>query len=222
MENKEIWKKVEGYDGRYWISNLGRVKSYANKAPIILKSTINKHGYEKLELSSNGITKSVLTHRLVACAFIPNPNNKPTVNHKNGIKNDNRLVNLEWATYEEQYRHSDNLGLRNIKGSGHYKSTLEEKDVLEIRNRLAKGETQLSISKIFNVSRSTIRNIKLGYTWSYLNSDHNFDIKTRSKKLSDSQIESIKSRLLNGENYKVLCNDYGVSKDTIYNIKRDI
>lgn len=94
---KEIWKDVVGYEGLYQVSNLGRVKSlekyvknyskFSKRPQIILKSQIIKKGYLRLSLSKENTTKHFLVHRLVAQAFIPNPNNKPQVNHKNRYKN---------------------------------------------------------------------------------------------------------------------------------------
>lgn len=82
-----------------------------------LKPGIDSYGYLKVTLTNNGVRKSYFVHRLVALAFLPNPENKPTVNHKNGIKTDNRVNNLEWATNKEQKIHAikNNLCNRNIE-----------------------------------------------------------------------------------------------------------
>ena len=117
MENqKEVWKDVIGYEGLYQISNLGRIKSLKRtvkksngstkfvREKIIKKKT--NYGYENVALSKNGIVSTKKVHRIIAEVFIPNPENKKTINHKNGIRNDNRIENIEWSTYSENNFHA--------------------------------------------------------------------------------------------------------------------
>ena len=101
---KEIWKDKKDYEGHYQVSNFGRVKSIKFGKEIILKQKI-KDGYYYVGLSKNGIQKMYLVHRLVAEAFLPNPDNLPQVNHKDENKLNNVVSNLEWcsAQYNNTY-----------------------------------------------------------------------------------------------------------------------
>ena len=114
-------------------------------------------------------------HQLVAQAFLDNPENKPIVNHLNGIKTDNNVNNLEWATYSENLSHAYNAGLRTsvsleAVGEKNYKRKLKPEQVIEIKRLLAEGNlTHKEIATKFNVARSTITEIKSGRRWKYLN-----------------------------------------------------
>lgn len=124
----EIWKRVKGYEDCYEVSNLGNVRSVTRKVERtnpaggksfyiykskMLKSCITNKGYLRLGLYLNDVKNNHQIHRLVASAFVDNPDNKEQVNHINAIKTDNRAENLEWVNNYENFRHSVKLGLQD-------------------------------------------------------------------------------------------------------------
>lgn len=170
----EVWKKIQGFE-KYEISSLGRIKvnlkfrKYRNYQSKVLNPSLDKDGYFRTSLvSDDGITKNKIIHRLVAEAFIPNPENKPCVNHKNGIKTDNRIENLEWCTVKENNIHAIKLGLSGqVPGEKHHMSKLKEKEVLEIiinKNNL----TQEQLGLEYNISQTQISRIINKKRWSHI------------------------------------------------------
>ena len=112
----EIWKDIQNYEGSYQVSNYGRVKSLSRvdsrgnkRNEKILKGRKNRQGYYDVALCKNGKQKFCRINRLVAQAFIPNPENKPFVDHINAIKTDNRVENLRWCTYTENAKFKEEL-----------------------------------------------------------------------------------------------------------------
>lgn len=123
----EEWKGIKGYEDLYEVSNLGRVRklrfvnNYANKEKVFLVTPKpNGTGYLKVFLWRDGKSKQVLVHRLVAEAFISNPNDKQFVNHLDGVKTNNAASNLEWCTRSENMKHAFATGLASSPCKGRY------------------------------------------------------------------------------------------------------
>jgi len=174
----EIWKDIKDYEGYYQISNLGRVKSlyriikHEAKGEIIILQKILKvwfsSGYFRITLWKNNKRKTKTIHRLIALNFIPNPENKKEINHKNGIKTDNRIENLEWCTHKENMHHAIKNGLINCKGESSLSSKLIEKEILLIRKKRKEGYTYEALAKQFNVHLVTIFRIIKRRTWKHI------------------------------------------------------
>jgi hypothetical protein len=175
----EQWKDVVGLEGSYMVSDLGRVKGldrtchhrYGGVSK--LKSKIKKPSFDKdyylfVGLQKDLKKKNFRCHQLVSTAFIPNPFNKDTVNHKNGIKTDNYKLNLEWNTRLENNIHAIETGLNIIRrGEDAKNSILTEKDVRYIKDNLNLIKIA-QLSKMFNITRGAIYNIKNNLNWKHV------------------------------------------------------
>jgi hypothetical protein len=170
---EEIWKDIERYEGLYQVSNLGRVKSLSRLDTLgrkvkgcILKFLLHSGGYTQVTLYRCG-AKKFFIHRLTALAFIPNFDNKSEINHKNGIKVDNRVENLEWATSFENKRHRiDVLGiLVDNRGEKSGMVKLTKVDVLQIRES---GLKCRELAVRYNVNPSHISRIKSSKRWGHI------------------------------------------------------
>ena len=165
---KEIWKPVVGYEGLYEINNKGEIKTI--KSGRIIKYFKNKDGYLSCKLSKKSKTKTYLVHRLVAQAFIPNPENKPYVNHKDSNRLNNTLNNVEWCTPLENVKHMIISGRSTYKkGSNNINSKLDENIVISILNIYKnKNVTQRFLSKKYDVSLSAINSVINRKTWKHV------------------------------------------------------
>lgn len=153
----EIWKSIQN---DYRVSNLGNLESFKYGKWKPIKKTKLKTGYLYVGLCFNNKVKNKYVHRLVAFAFLPNPLNKLTVNHINGIKDDNRVENLEWATQSENNKHSYYSGIKkptNQLGFKNGNARLTDEQVKEIRSLWIEGNiTKTKLGIIYNVTNAHI------------------------------------------------------------------
>jgi len=151
--SEEIWKIIEGFP-QYMVSNKGNVMSCTNKSNgKLLRVAFDGRGYPHFKLYKDGKTKQTIKgHRLVAMAFIPNPENKPQVNHKDGNRLNNNVENLEWVTNIENRDHAVSLGLK--------KMSLTPDMVRGVRYLLTRNINQTLIADTFNCGMNTISRIK--------------------------------------------------------------
>ena len=142
-------------DKDYLISSMGQL--YSVRQNKTMKPALNSSGYLETIIIVDGIRKNISIHRLVAEAFIPNPDNKPQVNHKNGIKTDNTVENLEWTSRKENINHAIDVGLRDRK----IPEKLPDEKIFNICYLLNTGElTYYDIAKSLGVSHSSIKKVK--------------------------------------------------------------
>ena len=173
-------KDIPGFEGEYAIDEEGKVWSYPRtvvyqKPGRFLRPGRAENHYDSLALTShNGAKISVAIHRLVALTYLPNPENKPFVNHKDGDKRNNSVSNLEWCTEKENSEHAWKTGLMDHarydrRGSRNPKVRLTEANVIEIKRRMATGKiNQCAVAREFGVSRGAIGEIFRGTNWKHI------------------------------------------------------
>ncbi len=173
QEDIEIWMPVNGFEGRFEVSNHGRVKSYQTRTIVvkILKPHTDSLGYKVTSLRDKPKHRKVRIHVLVAETFLNKPDIKNIcVNHKDGNKLNNHVDNLEWITKKENCQHARDIGLVDTKGSKHPMSKLTEDDVRFIKeyNKNMKGISPQILAFWHNVNPRTIRDILNGVTWKHI------------------------------------------------------
>jgi len=171
LKTGEQWRDIENYEGYYQVSNFGRVRSFHQRTIHILKPR-SAFDYFKVPLCrGKGDEKIFFVHILVAKTFIPNPENKKIVNHKDGNKKNNHVSNLEWVTQSENLKHAYKIGLlKPLHGTESPRSKLTEDDVKYIRKVYKPRDRKfgaVALAKTFGVNRYTIYNIISGK--SYIN-----------------------------------------------------
>lgn len=169
MEN---WRDIKGYEGMYQVSNYGRIKSLNynhTKKEKILKGIIDENGYLKVGLSKGGKLDCKRIHRLVAEAFLENPNNLPQVNHKDECKTNNHVENLEWC----DAKHNINYGSRNKKCAEKLSRRIDQIDkvtgevIRQWESTVECGRNGFDFSNVAKCARGVVKQYK-GYIWKYI------------------------------------------------------
>jgi hypothetical protein len=173
---QEEWRDIAGTDGKYSVSNYGRVISRNQRGKPSKKNRMatlcmKEDGYIRISLSNGVRRKKTYAHRLVAEAFLPQPSpDRKFVNHKDGNKSNNYVGNLEWVTSSENSLHSHRLGLqRQVCGSEHWKAKLTEADIPEIINARASGALLEELAAQYNVTAALIGMICSRRIWKHVN-----------------------------------------------------
>lgn len=167
----EIWEPVIGWEDRYAVSNYGRLKGFWIKPFRLCRIQVHNDEFKKylvIALCKNKKKYKTGVHRLVAQAFIPNPEDKPEVNHIDGDKQNNRVENLEWVTGSENMRHSFANGRKPKRGEGIGTSVLKEEQVLRIRELYDNGFSNMQMRRTFSISESTVSRIIKRESWQHI------------------------------------------------------
>lgn len=229
MEN---WHKIKNTNGLYWITKTGRVKvlartiSFKRKGKLILrklsaaecKVIIDERGYKSVAINVNSNKKCIRIHRILADLFIPrDKNRKLEVNHKDGVKLNNDISNLEWVTHGENVIHAEKMGLfRHPKGEEQINAKLTEKDVIEIREQYhLHNKSAYSISRERGINESHIWSIVNNVWWKHIPMPS--IIRDPLAKCKLATIERVLGLISQGVSIKEAANILGVNQGTIRN-----
>lgn len=213
------WKPIiiDDQDTGYQISNIGNVRG---KHGNILKTDMSNAGYLCINGYWNKSSIKIYIHRAVAQAFIPNPDNKPVVNHINGIKTCNWVGNLEWVTIKENTDHAVKTGLMNFKGINHSENVYTEEQVRIACKLLENPDNTLSyISRQSGINRSILYSIRIGNSWKHISSEYNIPKPKSADRFTDDQLEYA-AKLLSDPNlsYEIIYHRTGVPYRTLTKI----
>ena len=161
MSLEEIWKPIVGYEGIYWVSNLGNFKN-KNR---LRRPVKRKDGYFHLKLRKDGIEKMMLTHRIIAEAFLFRPSDAVEVNHLDGNRSNHCLINLEWCTRNQNQKHAYKYLGKSAKGMKNSRAVLKPNDVKIIRSFRINPKTKMILSKVFGIRPESINNIMNFRSW---------------------------------------------------------
>jgi NUMOD4 motif/HNH endonuclease len=212
----ETWKDIEGFEGHYQISSLGNVKSlermressHGNMAHMqerILKQKTGKCGYKVIGLCKENKKTHPSVHRLVALSFIPNVDNKDTVNHIDCDKTNNKVSNLEWSTHTEQMKHAVENDLLERRGAPKYSPSFKR----NVHDYFIKNSCSISqLAKTFNISERTAGRISHG-------------IIDTDRKISNESVELIKAMRLSGATLESIAKKMNCGISQVHRITRN-
>ncbi len=210
---KEIWKDIEGYEGRYRVSSYGRVYSCVSEK--ILKA-VNTRGYLTVCLTINRKQTNYKIHRLVALAFLENPENKPQVNHIDGIKTNNNISNLEFVTPSENIVHAHATGLSSANITNRKLTDIE---ILTIATMARAGYSPKKLSERYKVAMQTIYKIEKGDLW---NSLTGMKRPRKTRLISDYEKDSIALMAKKGVMLKDIAKKFNIDPSTVSRIVNPI
>lgn len=211
-------KLIEGSKG-YYVTEEGVVYGMRGFA---LKPDVSKVGYERVVIYYKDGSKSrESVHRFVAKHFIPNPENKPVVNHKDGNKLNNNVENLEWCTHKENSEHASDNGLFTFCGENHHEAKYTESYIRQVCELLQDGFRNKEISERLGINKSMVSMIRRGQSWKHVSKEYKFNV-VRAKRLSEKAVRWICERFQEGltvlEVYEITKNR-GITKSSLYQIK---
>lgn len=185
--------KIDAYE--YEVNEQGEIFRIGNPKPKY--QSVNRDGYKVVGLWKNNKSTAKTVHRLVALAFIPNPENKPCVNHIDGNKQNNHVSNLEWVTYSENTIHSFKNRLQiPSKGEDVGNALHTNEQVHEICRLMQEGLRNIEIIEMYGYPKYLLKNIRNGSSWDCIKSQYN--IPERSRVLSEETVRWVCSRLVEG------------------------
>jgi hypothetical protein len=170
---KEEWKDIEGYEG-YQISNIGRIKSFRNKKPLIMSLCENADGYLMTRIMKNGKGNTVRAGRLVALHFVDGFKEGLEVNHIDSNRKNDVYTNLEWVTHKDNIRHSHKHGFKSNFGDKNPRSTISNNDAMTIIEALTHLRP-MQIVRLFGYKKSIVMQIYLRRNWQHLSVGYEFE-----------------------------------------------
>lgn len=203
----------------YLVTECGKVWSkYTGR---YLKGEVSNKGYLRVTLSSNGESSKVAVHRMVAMTYLPNPKDKPQVNHKDSNRLNNNVSNLEWCTSSENNKHAYDIGYNEAKkGSEANGAILEESQVLDIYHKMLKGVSLKQLHEETGIDKPTLGHIKRRSTWSHL-TGHLPAVEVRPmKKLSDEVLTEAAKLIVQGLGNVEIAKILGLSRSNVNDLRK--